>query len=244
LQGRLWTPDVWKGTAKLAAWWSPDWGVTTATGVSTLLDQSGNGRTAAQGTGGLQPAYSELGWRTPTTVKTCLTASGTQFLAFTGFVLTSVACVAEQDGGSLTSRALISGNTGAGELRISDTNTLYAVRTFQAGIQLGTITISTGLHVMGMDAISSTTSLWLNGVEETQTGTAPGFGNSVSILNDTNSGVTAYRGRAGEFVAAQTAVWDRRERGLVDGYLAWRWGTVGNLTASHPFKNRPPLIGD
>ena len=30
----------------------------------------------------------------------------------------------------------------------------------------------------------------------------------------------------------------------VEGYLAWKWGLVANLPAAHPFKNRPPLIGD
>jgi hypothetical protein len=28
------------------------------------------------------------------------------------------------------------------------------------------------------------------------------------------------------------------------GYLAWEWGRVGTLPAAHPFRNRPPLIGD
>lgn len=33
----------------------------------------------------------------------------------------------------------------------------------------------------------------------------------------------------------------------VEGYLAWKWnvlGMVARLPASHPFRNRPPLIGD
>jgi hypothetical protein len=30
----------------------------------------------------------------------------------------------------------------------------------------------------------------------------------------------------------------------IEGYLAWKWGLVENLPAAHPFKNRPPLIGD
>jgi hypothetical protein len=29
-------------------------------------------------------------------------------------------------------------------------------------------------------------------------------------------------------------------RQQVEGYLAWKWGLVGNLPASHPFKNAPP----
>jgi hypothetical protein len=30
----------------------------------------------------------------------------------------------------------------------------------------------------------------------------------------------------------------------VEGYLAHKWGLTANLPAAHPFKNRPPLIGD
>jgi len=30
----------------------------------------------------------------------------------------------------------------------------------------------------------------------------------------------------------------------IEGYLAWKWDLKGNLPATHPFVNRPPLIGD
>ena len=36
----------------------------------------------------------------------------------------------------------------------------------------------------------------------------------------------------------------RSEELALTGYLAWEWGRVGTLPASHPFANRPPLIGD
>jgi hypothetical protein len=37
----------------------------------------------------------------------------------------------------------------------------------------------------------------------------------------------------------------RQEREALEGYLAWKWwGNGGTLPALHPFKNRPPLIGD
>lgn len=32
-------------------------------------------------------------------------------------------------------------------------------------------------------------------------------------------------------------------RQVIEGYLAWKWGTFGNLPASHPFKNVRPTIG-
>jgi len=30
----------------------------------------------------------------------------------------------------------------------------------------------------------------------------------------------------------------------MEGYFAWRWDLLDRLLASHPFRNRPPLIGD
>jgi len=39
-------------------------------------------------------------------------------------------------------------------------------------------------------------------------------------------------------------VTSQNNRLLIEGYLAWKWGLVVQLRASHPFKNRPPEIGD
>jgi hypothetical protein len=33
-------------------------------------------------------------------------------------------------------------------------------------------------------------------------------------------------------------------RQQIEGYLAHKWGLQNSLVASHPFRNRPPLIGD
>jgi len=31
-------------------------------------------------------------------------------------------------------------------------------------------------------------------------------------------------------------------RQMIEGYMAWKWGLVGNLAASHPYKNARPLL--
>ena len=46
-----------------------------------------------------------------------------------------------------------------------------------------------------------------------------------------------------EIIVLYEAVSDLK-RQLIEGYLAHKWGLVANLPAAHPFKNRPPLIGD
>jgi hypothetical protein len=50
-------------------------------------------------------------------------------------------------------------------------------------------------------------------------------------------------GFVGEVVYTNTAL-STADRERLEGYLAWKWGLVANLPAAHPFKNRPPLIGD
>ncbi len=61
-----WSPFGWSTTTRrgfspaqltsLRGWWKSDAGVTIATGVSSWLDQSGNGNTLLQATGAAQPA--------------------------------------------------------------------------------------------------------------------------------------------------------------------------------------------
>lgn len=42
-----------------------------------------------------------------------------------------------------------------------------------------------------------------------------------------------------------SGTYTERMGAIIEGYLAWKWLGSGNtLAASHPFKNRPPLIGD
>jgi hypothetical protein len=33
-------------------------------------------------------------------------------------------------------------------------------------------------------------------------------------------------------------------RQQVEGYFAWKWGLQNSIVANHPFRNRPPNIGD
>ena len=52
-----------------------------------------------------------------------------------------------------------------------------------------------------------------------------------------------WRGKIMEVVGIDF-VWSGAERARAEGYAAWKWGLTANLPATHPFKNRPPLIGD
>ncbi len=52
-----------------------------------------------------------------------------------------------------------------------------------------------------------------------------------------------WRGKIMEVVGIDF-VWSGAERARAEGYAAWKWGLVANLPATHPYRNRPPLIGD
>jgi autotransporter-associated beta strand protein len=48
-----------------------------------------------------------------------------------------------------------------------------------------------------------------------------------------------YRQISGEFVVTNSS--DTSERQLLEGYMAWKWGTQALLPSNHPYKNAPPV---
>jgi len=61
------------------------------------------------------------------------------------------------------------------------------------------------------------------------------------IGSDRGLATRGWMGQISEFIQI-SIVPTLRERNLIEGYLAWKWGI--SLVADHPFANRPPLIGD
>jgi len=57
-------------------------------------------------------------------------------------------------------------------------------------------------------------------------------------MDRTNSS-RGWFGTMAEFIGTDTR-WDTTTRQKLEGYLAWKWGVVGNLPAIHPYKNYPP----
>lgn len=51
----------------------------------------------------------------------------------------------------------------------------------------------------------------------------------------------AFNGRVFEIVLASGII-STTDRQRLEGYLAWKWGTVASLPSNHPFKNQPPTI--
>jgi hypothetical protein len=71
---------------------------------------------------------------------------------------------------------------------------------------------------------------------------ALGF-NVIRIGNDAAGIDSGLFGNVAETGILPFAVTLKEEQQLA-GYFMWKWGLVANLPAEHPFKNRPPLIGD
>jgi hypothetical protein len=62
-------------------------------------------------------------------------------------------------------------------------------------------------------------------------------------LGAAGAGGTALNGSIVE-IAIFPGVMSPAEIQRMEGYLANKWGMRTNLPANHPFRNRPPLIGD
>jgi hypothetical protein len=119
----------------------------------------------------------------------------------------------------------------------------------------GTATLATGTtHILAATVADNSIASWANGAADGQSSgswtlrTNLGAGN-VGVGSDVRfSRWTNWRIR--EAIILTGATLDQPTRQRVEGYMAWRAAAFGdrsavaNLTASHPFKNRPPLIGD
>lgn len=250
-QGRLWTPAEWRGTKKLVAWFmADDSPITYATEVSNWGDKSGNNNHALQGTAAFEVGFDPIGWKAPGRNMRAIVPNGsneafalTSALTYSGANGMSTHAAVHQNGVAAV-RSIHAGLTQAAQLRFSASATpvVQIVRSLQLLIQASTATVPAGYNVIGMDAATNYSAIWINGSREVQTSVDPAF-TDIAYLFTNGGGVEFFGGPVAEIVIANTKLsFDEQIR--LSGYLSWRCGTVGNLAASHPFKNRPPLIGD
>ena len=61
----------------------------------------------------------------------------------------------------------------------------------------------------------------------------------VRIGSDALTGGDLFNGYISEVVCMNTLA-STTNRQLIEGYLAWKWGLVGNLPSTHPYKNTAP----
>jgi hypothetical protein len=255
LQGRLWTPAlvlpaVWLDAADLST-------ITIATGVSEWRDKSGNGANATQATASARPAYSETGFFglpgiTFDGSDDQLNISTTRMRNTThGVFWVFVRRGAGTGDVYKPSVAVLTGGLDRGALHyVKNSNNLGASYPYFGGpinnnydLSSGTAYNNTTAQVMAFQSNVTGWGVWRNGSLE-------GTTNGIAAPNTTNTGfILASQSGLNrksnitmtEFILVEN-IGSRRQP--IEGYLAHKWGLTANLPAAHPFKNRPPLIGD
>ena len=87
-------------------------------------------------------------------------------------------------------------------------------------------------------ALPSGTIYFNSGTTNTQTTATSAI--SRWYFGSANASANRYlTGQIGE-ILAYNSVLSQSNREQVEGYLAWKWGVVGNLPATHPYKTAPP----
>ena len=254
IQGRLWTPAVlrpamWLDAADLST-------ISIATGVSEWRDKSGFGQNATQATGTSQPSLFAESFNGLNTIlfdgtNDNMGFDGT-FLASTSYLMVVVFARRSTSACFAVGRASPLGpNNSQFAIGYSNSTTLdYG----QYGNDLtGTVAAYGGTPRLDIIVCRKITTAG-GGTILRQNGTAiASNANTTGISSYTNArlGQQDYYGQIyhnlnlAEIVSCTGA-----RSGLdnlfaiqnLEGYLSWKWGIP--LTASHPFANRPPLIGD
>ena len=245
--GRFWTPAQLISGGKLARWYSvPDAAVVDGSGnVQTLTDLSGNGVDATQATAGSRPAYEAASPHNGKPGIICSTGLAKSLsmtaVSYNGTNGLSWSFVASQTAvGTGTSNCLVGGGTGGLEVRLNYTSPGWdVIRQAQLRLILMTAPAVNTLSVLGCDLATNSTIGWVDGTSSSNS-TNPGLSNGGDALLSAG-GTEFLNGRFQEAVAS-TLKWTTAERQKVDGYLAWKYRTT--LDASHPYKNRPPFVGD
>jgi hypothetical protein len=234
LQGRLWSPNVFR----LGAWYdAADLSTITTVsgGVSDWRDKSGNGRNLTAIGTGPRPIYTENGFNNRpalnygtggTTLNSGMVWTGTAFNPVRTFG------VAHWEGPNpFTAYSALLSYPYAGNsdlVLVEAPNGWFGARPIFLN---GNDPIATPLPTI------STPFLWVDN-EAANAGKT-----TLWIGSDRGGGGRAWRGKIAEVVITLFAP-TLRERRTIEGYLAWRWGLEANLPANHPYRNRPPLIGD
>ena len=262
LQKRLWTPDLlrpdlslWLDAADLST-------ITVQTGVSQWRDKSVNQNHANQSNIANQPQFLSSGLQEKPSIRflpdTSSSSTGDRLTIAHASNLTPVAyiiaAVIDNDGALNTGpagyRAFIekasssAGGTGRKYwIGMNPTNTLY-VNTEEANIFISSAgsVIETAQIVLLVKPATQSIGSAIFRQNGRQVASDASFGgvspNSASL--DIGGSFYPWNGLISEVI-----LWANSNSltiELIEGYLAHKWGI--RLASSHPFANRPPLIGD
>jgi hypothetical protein len=259
LQGRLWSPALI--LPQLAGWWdSADLSsLSFGTGVSQWRDKSGNGRHFAQAIGARQPVTSSLSG-----LSGLYFGGADQYMEVPAFLPPDgdfdVFLLVSGDGAAQPqtvatifdhghSQGLVGNFVFQTELGTTAPHTLFyiaphGVSTFEYSSTSGSV-VGAAPKVLHWKRQAAS---YLEGngvVEATRTLTAMrrnsralGVGSATGAPLGQN-----WRGLVAEILYSSANL-DQPTINKVHGYLAHKNGLTGRFPANHPFRNRPPLIGD
>lgn len=234
--GALWTPA--ELGASLALWLDADDASTiTLNGatVSQWRDKSGNSRHVSQGTPSLQPAYLAANLNGKAGIDFYLnkglnTNTSNPVVAFAITVIKARNATWNNYHAMLDSYGSTPQRIGG--MRASGSNGFwvdpYPAATWDDGAQ----------KTPSLSGYNNITSPRIVGFTVTA-----GRGNPMTGITIGNFS-TVTQGGSGvqyEIVALATAP-SADDRQKLEGYLAWKWGTVANLSVTHPYKSEAPTI--
>ena len=260
LQRRLWTPTIiapalWFDAADAAT-------ITTVSGaVSQWNDKSGNARHYVQNTSANRPTYESAVQNNLNAVRIANTGTTRQFVDNTSFSFSgtqiSLFSVHRNSANPTLGTPNVYGRlfsfAASAQNDYDNTNGLILVYGVSSGISLyrnnATIASTSAINdqwlLVSAERNGTAGRISLNGGTFT-TGTTSSASQGITrsrIGNDFVAADSGMLGWIGEqvvvFGALSDADWER-----LQGYAAHRWGLTASLPAGHPYRNRPPLIGD
>jgi hypothetical protein len=261
LQGRLWTPDAHRAEGSLYAWFDAS-DLTTvvldvSSRVSDWLDRSGNQRHTAQAASTNRPTFeANVFPRGLPGIKGGGSGSGTvhRLLTTASYTLaqpiTVYSVLKAHANGAAWPRFPISFDgiksttpTGRIIIRPSDDATNDVMIFAGTAVLIGGDLVAQQVSIIG-GAFNGANSIGdRNGTETAAVNPGVGgFSNGFMLLGGA-AAETEVNSFHGEFIILSKFA-EGHERKRLAGYLSWKWGAVDQLPGSHPFKNRPPLVGD
>jgi hypothetical protein len=266
LQRRLWTPtlalpSLWYDASDLST-------ISTATGISELRDKSGINRHLTQAVAADQPVFVPNRQNGLSVIRNVsadvLTRSSVPIFNNVGqgwiFLVVRWPVAAN----ATTGNPVVLFGTGAGATRINitafpanGTNTLSIGGRRSDTDAFGAVTTSTTrasvqdrfiIQVAHVNWAAAQVNHWTNGTQDLTAGAFQTAGNTsptdASIIGAFGiPALTSPNGtEIGEYLVFENNLPVRRQ--VIEGYLAWKWGLQNSIVANHPFRNRPPDIGD
>ena len=252
----VWNPN---SIGNLQAWFdAADSSSVTVSGssVTQWRDKSSNAYSVGQPTASNQPSYSTAIQNKKNGIQfatsSFLFAAGSSMPNFTTGSATSVFLAARNastnTGWNIFNTIWFIGiNGGTTRYHLSfNQNTTDGTTLYTNGTLIGQVTSNavapSSNAIVGFTASSTSATIHTNGSSDTYAGTTlPAANNSTYFMfGDARNDAQASSDTVIYEMIGYNVQLNITQRQQIEGYLAWKWGLVGNLPSTHPFKLFPP----